>query len=189
MLRQFANSVERRAWVHKETPINKRPVIPQVHSGGLSKMYWSCVSSFEFGPLIGLPNVMNSATYCSLLEEEIAPYIRSLEERSGRSIILMQDNAPCHTSKVVQAKIQSLGLRTFKWPASSPDLNPIENAWAIWKKRRQLMHGSPQNLLELDQQAQSVWCKFEKKEAKVLVGSFKNRLRQVLLSGGHPIQY
>jgi DDE superfamily endonuclease len=189
MLRQFAHSVERRAWVHKETPKSKRPIIPQVHSGGLSKMYWSCVSSYEFGPLIGLPGVMNSTTYCVLLESVIAPYIRNLEERSGRSIILMQDNAPCHTAKVVQAKIQSLGLRTFKWPASSPDMNPLENAWAIWKKRRQLMYGSPQNLFDLDQQAQNVWQTFSKEEAKKLAGSFRSRLEEVVLSGGHPIQY
>ncbi|KAF8455142.1 hypothetical protein BGX38DRAFT_1064901, partial [Terfezia claveryi] len=44
-------------------------------------------------------------------------------------IHFMEDNAPAHRSRVSQAAQTKLGLAPYRldWPASSPDLNPIEN--------------------------------------------------------------
>jgi transposase len=45
----------------------------------------------------------------------------------------MQDGAPCHTSKIAKGALNKMGIKLFKWPGNSPDMNPIENVWHVLK--------------------------------------------------------
>lgn len=42
----------------------------------------------------------------------------------------MQDNAPLHTAKIIKNRFHEHGIPLVDWPPYSPDLNPIEHAWA-----------------------------------------------------------
>jgi transposase len=166
-----------------------QPTAPVTHGGGVRKMFWGCISIFGYGLLIPIENTMDSNKYKALLREVIKPYIEQIRMETGRTLILMQDNAPCHRSKAVLKEIDDLGLQTFKWPACSPDLNPIENAWSLLKRRRQCQHGYARNVAELVQQCTEIWGNFPASEAFKLVQSFRRRLEDVIASSGCAIHY
>lgn len=45
--------------------------------------------------------------------------------------IFMQDNAPVHTARLVRDALEQIDINVIDWPPYSPDLNPIENLWAL----------------------------------------------------------
>ena len=47
----------------------------------------------------------------------------------------MDDNAKPHNSDKCLEYMGTLGIKTLAWPPYSPDLNPIENMWALLKRK------------------------------------------------------
>lgn len=72
----------------------------------------------------------------------------------------------------------------IKWPAQSPDLNPIENLWAILKRRLAVHERAPKNMDELWHRVHDEWNNISKENIQNLVESMPNRIKSVKKNKG-----
>jgi transposase len=102
----------------------------------------------------------------------------------------MHDNAPIHTSRFTAQYLEDEGVRVLKgWPPYSPDLNPIENLWAIIKGRLNKRSNKPSTIDELAEAVESEWNCIGEKVLQRLFDSMPTRIRGVIRNQGFPIRY
>jgi hypothetical protein len=96
---------------------------PTVKFGGGNVMVWGMFSSSGTSSLVRVEGRMDAALYKNILENNLLLFAKN---KMGVDWIFQYDNDPKHTSKLVKSWPKSQNIRVLKWPAQSPDLNPIE---------------------------------------------------------------
>ena len=90
----------------------------------------------------------------------------------------MQDSAPCHCSKLVSNFLKK-NIKTLEWPGNSPDLNSIENLWAVLKDKMADEHSTSATNLEMA--IKGIWTqKITAEYCKHLVHSMPCHLQAVI---------
>ena len=84
-------------------------------------------------------------------------------------------------------KSRQRSLQVLAWPAQSPDLNPLENLWAIVKRDVQKKH--PTNLVQLEKCVKASWKAIPAETIKNLVDSMPRRIQAVIAAKGGPTKY
>ena len=70
----------------------------------------------------------------------------------------MQDVATPHTAKIVKQYLKDNKIRYIEdWYGNSPDLNPIENLWAIMKE--ELRNRNTSTFCKLQANLRDIWRK------------------------------
>jgi DDE superfamily endonuclease len=76
-----------------------------------------------------LPHVYHFLRYVERQERQALSMRANLDQDNLKDTqcSLMEDGASIHTAKLTQSEHKEHGINRIKWPANSPDLNPIEN--------------------------------------------------------------
>jgi hypothetical protein len=176
-------------WSHGSTKKEDLPINPQVQQGGFCVMFWGCFSANGLGPLVALEGNQNQHSYLKTLQDYLLPEIEAARNEFGVDMVFMQDNAPCHKTNLIMDFLRDNEIRTLDWPPQSPDLNPIENLWAIIKARRYKRFGIPKTKEELIDQMFAIWEEIDPEFLDTLVDSIENRLKEVVRLGGRTTKY
>ena len=130
----------------------------------------------EMGEVLkALPNTVRTAYRRAILPEI---------EAVGVPVVFMQDNAPCHKAKVVTEFLARENIETLPWPPQSPDMNPIENLWAIIKRRIKKKFSTPRTRDELIEQVFTIWNGIGPELYEILSDSIFHRMYEVSRRNG-----
>lgn len=166
---------------------------------GIKQMFWAAFSGSGrrtgLIPLFGDSNSprggVNRWVILELYQRVLPTLMNGTE-----GAIFQQDNAPVHTAHVIRDWLADQDFAVMAWPPYSPDLNPIENLWALLKAKIYELHpeikGMPDNeetLQILTAAAQEAWSEIDTDMLEKLAVTMPNRVKQVIDNDGWYTSY
>ncbi|KAG0727397.1 Transposable element Tcb2 transposase [Chionoecetes opilio] len=149
-----------------------------------SVVVWGALGYHGVRNLVLEKNVtVNKERYFELL----CDYLEDCFE-ACQSEVFMHDGAPAHTAKLIKEWFEFCGVDYIKdWPGNSPDLDPIENLWAIIKRR--LRGRDTSSVPKLVHHFPEIWDSFQPALLQNLTQSVPNRLKDCIKRKGHHTKY
>lgn len=163
---------------------------------GIKQMFWAAFGErMRTGlvPLDGDPGSRRGGVTGDIINILYQSFLPDLLQPGD---IFMHDNAPVHTTGAVQATLDELGVEVMIWPPHSPDLNPIENLWALMKQKiyqlyPELEHAPNKTASKelLIKAAKEAWNSLEDRILVRLSETMPNRVRAVIEADGWYTKY
>lgn len=163
-------------------------------------MIHGAVSGEYKGPITLLDESVKAAVYVDKVLPHVYLFLRQverLERISGyyndqdtpfnvndAECVLMEDGASPHTARITQQSHAERQIKRMKWPAQSPDLNPIENVWRLLKYR--VGRRFPKTKDEMKQVVLEEWDRLTPSDFAHYVNNMEERVLAVIeAKGGH----
>ena len=170
---------------HQNEKYHSRMLAPRLQKGGGSTGIWGCITYDGPGLKVCYDGRINKYTYIDTLENYLIP-TRDLFFGDGEWIF-QQDNAPAHTAHLVKQWFVDNNINVLQWPARSPDLNPIENAWILIDKYLSRQHLT--SIGQLKELLNQFFDGLSVEYCRKLFDSIKTRCRLCIKNKGGHIPY
>lgn len=149
-------------------------------------MVWggfSAVGKTELAVLVGK---QNSEHYVYTMSEYLLPFAH---RNYGTDFLYQQDNASIHTSSTSVEFFAEHGVSVLDWPARSPDLNPIENVWAIMSREVYQNGKQYDSVSTLTKAVIEAWKNIQQVTLTTLIESMPRRCIEVIKKQGNKTHY
>jgi transposase len=146
---------------------------------------WAGITSTGRTKLYFYEGSLNAERYQSLLGKATTDIKRLLPRGVGT---FQHDGASAHKAASTNVFLQKIAPKLItsgpqgEWPGNSPDLNPIENIWAIMANK--LAEKPPRTLAALQTRLKKVWDDIEQEQISNTVLSVRHRLKAVIKAKG-----
>lgn len=169
-------------WRKPNSELQLKNLKGTVKHGGGSVMVWACMSAAGVGKLQFVESIMNKFQYLDILKNSLVQSAEKLGIKEN--FRFYQDNDPKHKSGIVQTWLIWNCPHVMQPPAQSPDINVIENLWAILDSnvRKRPIHNKNDLKVALVEE----WEKITPDVTQKLVDSIPKRLKMIANNkGGH----
>ena len=99
---------------------------------------------------------MNSQNYLEILNQSVDEMKEIIE---SDNIYLQMDNVKYHWTTDALQFYYEKNVKLIDWPPYSPDLNPIENVWALMKRKISVRKFTSMNSLK--NELYKIWADIE----------------------------
>lgn len=154
-------------------------------------MFWAAIWNDGRTSLVTMqrdPNSRNNGytswSYQKAIEEGLLPLLDGTRE-------LQQDNCSLHNSEATRSWLLLNVISWIDWPPYSPDLNPIEHAWALMKRKMHALFPDFRDLKNNEEDrarfeacAKAAWEAIPQDQIRGLLESLPRRLRAVICARG-----
>ena len=153
-----------------------------------SIMAWLCIASDGTSMLLRCPDRMDSQGYITEILTPALRFITKARAKGAPAVLFQQDGASCQTSKATESFLTKKKVLVLPdWPAQSPDLNLVENCWAM--VAHTLVGQSFKSGDDLFLAVQKAWAGVPAATVAKLYGSMVRRLTAITVAKGGNTRY
>ena len=177
-----------RVWRKPHEAYAAKCLAPTFKSGRSSVMVWGAFTGFDRSPLVLMPEGARTTNdfVRNVYDGTLSAFYFMHDH--PHHLILMEDGAPVHRSKLAQQWRIAYGIEKMEWPPNSPDLNPIENLWKLVKDLLR-HHNRPRNKQEMMQTIEAVWNEVSMEKLQTLIASMPKRIEAVIATQGESTKW
>lgn len=148
---------------------------------------WAAISHEKIEFITRVSNNFDSPKYLELLQQ-VVPMVKN----NRPNMIWQHDNVRFHRTEGIEQYFDQIGVQKMKWPPQSPDLNPIENIWALISQKLNMMtdeHGDARTPEELSERVVDCAADISPEILHNMYASLPNRWQLVIEKNGGPTRY